>query len=126
MVALIPLQPELTYGVAALVLLRVAAAVRSDWPAGQASARYAYEWFLVHGLCLHAARAAVGPELWAMAPLAAGLAAVAAVGLREGLDRLRGRNRAALPAGESVSSARLVVGRPSRARRLEGETAERV
>jgi peptidoglycan/LPS O-acetylase OafA/YrhL len=123
--ALIPVQPILTYGVAALALLRVAAAVRADWPAGQIGARYAYEWFLVHGLCLHATRWAVGPGMWAMAPVAAGLAVVAAVGLREGLDGLLGRGRRLPRSGGAVSFARLVVGRAARAWRVGGATSPR-
>lgn len=91
--ALLPFQPELTYGVTALALLRGAAAVRGDWPSGRVSARYAYEWFLVHGPCLHAATSVVGPDLWVVVPIAVGLSLATAVGLREGLDRLLGRSR---------------------------------
>lgn len=78
--------PEFRYGAMALAGLSLSTLWRGEWRAGRLIATYAYEWYLVHGLCLHAVIRIVGDRHAFVFPLAAGLSIVAAVGLRTMID----------------------------------------
>lgn len=73
--------PDLRSAFLALLLLATVGGWRRSWGTGRRLASYSYEWFLVHGLALHLVVRIIGPELWAVIPLAAGVSMVSALAL---------------------------------------------
>lgn len=86
--------PEFRYGSVAFALLSVALCQRRTVVAAQRFARVAYEWFLVHGLCISLVAHAT-TRLRILAPVSAVLSLLAAILLKKSVHWLQAR----LPAG---------------------------
>ncbi|HVL15294.1 MAG TPA: acyltransferase family protein [Gemmata sp.] len=85
------IDPLFRHGTVAAAVLSVASLWAGRCRPARWFAGYAYEWFLLHGVCLHAAAYAFGRESWFfVVPAAVGTLA-SAVLLRHGLDRIGGR-----------------------------------
>ncbi len=75
------------YGAVALMSLAVARHWTASWNLGRAFGGIAYEWFLIHGLCIHAVARLVGDLIWIVLPLAASLSIMSALLLRDTIAR---------------------------------------
>jgi len=81
-------QPEFRYGAVAMTALTFALPVQARIPLTRGFGRIAYEWFLVHGLCINAvAFTSDNPLL--MIPVAAGASVVGASALKRLVQWLR-------------------------------------
>ncbi len=88
-------QPEFRYGATAAILLIPAFYVRTEMPLGRAFTKVAYEWFLVHGLCLAVVNH-LSSNPWVILVVGGLLAIAAAAFLHAVVLRLRNTAPAAL------------------------------
>jgi hypothetical protein len=107
MAALIPQQNEFLYGVVSLTLLAAAFTMQTRWRLAERFTGLAYEWFLVHGICL-LLFARLTTSLAVLAPVAMVVSVLAAVLLKRfvcTLNQLAERLLRAAREGASVSDA---------------------
>jgi exopolysaccharide production protein ExoZ len=82
-----PAEPAFRHGLVAAALLAVGRLWEGECRPARWFAGYVYEWFLLHGICLHASIHVFGRESWLFVVPAALGTLIAAILLREGLDR---------------------------------------